>query len=62
MAKRANVPIVVAYIDYKKKEIGIKGVLRNISDVNETMTEICNIYNKVSAKYPENFILDKRYN
>ena len=62
MAINANVPIVVAYIDYKKKEIGIKSVLRNISNVNETMTEISNIYKKVNAKYPENFILDKRYN
>ncbi len=62
MAIKADVPIVVAYIDYKKKEIGIKSVLRNISNVNETMTEISNIYKKVNAKYPENFILDNRYN
>lgn len=27
MAKKANVPIVVAYIDYEQKELGIKGVI-----------------------------------
>ena len=26
MAKNANVPIIVGYIDYKKKEIGLKGM------------------------------------
>ena len=61
MARKANVPIVVGYLDYKKKEIGIKGVIRNISDMNETMNEISKMYENVNAKYPENFILDKRY-
>ena len=61
MAKEANVPIVVGYIDYKKKEIGIKGVIRDTSNMKETMTEICSIYKNVNAKYPEDFILDKRY-
>ena len=61
IASRANVPIVVGYIDYKKKELGIKGVIRNISDMSETMNEISKMYKNVNAKYPENFILDKRY-
>jgi len=61
MAKSANVPIVVGFIDYKKKELGIKGVIRNTNDMNETITEICDIYRDVNAKYPKNFALDKRY-
>ncbi len=61
IAKKANVPIVVGYIDYKKKEIGIKGVIKNISDMNNTMNVISKMYKNVNAKYPENFILDKRY-
>ena len=61
IAKKANVPITVGYIDYKKKEIGIKGVIRNISSVKQTMTEICNIYKNVNAKYPKDFIIDERY-
>ena len=61
MATRANVPIVVGYIDYKKKEIGIKGIIKDTNNIKETMVEISNIYKDVNAKHPENFILDKRY-
>ena len=61
MAEEAHVPIVVGYIDYKKKEIGIKGVIRDVSNMEETMTKISKLYNSVNAKYPENFALDKRY-
>ena len=61
MAEAAHVPIVIGYIDYKKKEIGIKGIIRDPRNIKETMTEINKIYKNVNAKYPENFILDKRY-
>ncbi len=62
IANRANVPIAVGYIDYKKKEIGIKGVIRNINSVKQTMTEISKMYENVNAKYPENFATDNKFN
>lgn len=61
MAERANVPIVVGYIDYKNKEVGIKGVIGDAYDMKETMGQIAAMYKDVNAKYPEDFILDKRY-
>ncbi len=61
IAQKAQVPIVVSYIDYKKKEVGIKKVLNDTSDMIETMKEINNIYKNVNAKYPDNFTLDKGY-
>ena len=61
MADRANVPIVVGYIDYKKKEMGFKGVIQDTSDMKRTITEISQMYENVVARHPENFILDKRY-
>ena len=61
IAKNANVPIVVGYIDYTKKEIGIKGVIENISDMDDTMNRISKMYKNVNAKYPEDFTLDKRF-
>lgn len=61
MATRANVPIVVGYIDYKKKEMGIKGIIKDTNNMKETMVEISNIYKDVNAKHPENFLLDKRF-
>ena len=32
MARKANVPIVVACLDYRKKEMGVKGVIYDTSD------------------------------
>ena len=61
MAKGANVPIIVGYIDYKKKEVGIKGIIKNTKDMKETMIEINSLYKDVNAKHPNNFILDKRF-
>jgi len=58
MASKANVPVIVGYIDYKKKEIGVKGVLKNLESVNTTMQRISLMYKNVSAKYPENFSLE----
>jgi 1-acyl-sn-glycerol-3-phosphate acyltransferase len=61
MATKANVPIVVSYIDYSKKEMGIKGVIHDTSNMNETLNSISNMYIKVKGKYPDEFTLDKRY-
>lgn len=61
IAHKAQVLIVVSYIDYKKKEVGIKKVLKDTSDMIETMKEVNNIYKNVNAKYPDNFTLDKGY-
>lgn len=58
MASKANVPIIVGYIDYKKKEIGIKGVLENLDNVKTVMQPISLMYKNVSAKYPDNFSLE----
>ena len=61
IAKEANVPIVVSFIDYKKKEIGMKCIVNNTNSFEETMKEITEYYRDINAKYPDNFCLDKRY-
>ncbi len=61
MAKRANVPIVVAYMDYKKKEVGVKGVITDLENMKETFQKVSEMYRNMGAKYPEKFALDKRY-
>jgi len=58
MAWKAKVPIVVAYIDYQKKEIGIKGVIDNPCDIHTVMHQINTMYKDVTGKHPENFSLD----
>lgn len=58
IAEKANVPIVVGYIDYKKKEIGIKGVIDNLASIEIVKREVAELYSDVSAKYPEKFSLE----
>ena len=60
MALKANVPIIVGYIDYKKKEIGIKGVIDNLENINAVMHQINSMYKDVTSKYPEKFNLNKK--
>ena len=62
MAVKAKVPIIVAYLDYNKKEAGIKGVINNTDNINTVMQKINEMYKDVSAKYPENFATDIRFN
>ena len=61
MALKAKVPIVVTYLDYKKKELGIKGVIYNVQDFKSVMKQINNMYKGVSGKRPEQFVLDTIY-
>ncbi|MCD4693630.1 MAG: 1-acyl-sn-glycerol-3-phosphate acyltransferase [Calditrichales bacterium] len=58
MAKEANVPIVIGYIDYKKKEIGIKGVIHETENIKSVIREINGYYQNVGAKHPERFSLN----
>ena len=58
MAKKAKVPIIVGYIDYKKKELGIKGVINQIKDYETTITRISRMYENVHAKYPAKFSIN----
>ena len=59
MATKANVPIVVAYLDYKEKAMGVKGVIYDTSDYISVRKQINEFYNDVSGKNPEAFILEK---
>ena len=61
IANRAQVPIMVGFMDYKKKECGFKGVIYNTDSMEDTFREIGEYYKPVTAKHPENFALDKRY-
>ncbi len=58
MAWKSKVPIVVGYIDFQKKEIGVKGVIYKLDDMNAVMNQINVMYKDVTAKHPEKFSLD----
>ena len=57
MAKKAKVPIVVSYLDYEKREMGVKEVIYDIEDFNTVMKQINSIYKDVKGKKPDMFVL-----
>jgi len=62
IAKLADVPIVMSFIDYKNKEVGIHGIVKNTNTIKDTMAEINNFYKKVNPKYIAYFALDEGNN
>jgi 1-acyl-sn-glycerol-3-phosphate acyltransferase len=55
MAVKAKVPIVVGYLDYGKKEMGVKGVIIDTSNFNDVIKQINAFYEGVTGKCPEQF-------
>lgn len=61
VARAANVPILLGYLDYQKRASGIGKVIWPTGDVEADMREIMDFYRDVAPRYPENFRLDHRY-
>ena len=57
IAQKAGVPIQLAYIDYQKKEVGIKQLFYPTGNIEKDMSEIYNYYKGVKGKHPEKFNL-----
>ncbi len=57
IAVGAGVPIQLAYIDYKKKELGIKEVFYPTGNEEEDLKKIQDYYKNVNAKFPAKFNL-----
>lgn len=62
IAKEADVPIALSYIDYKKKTVGIAGLVNDTENLENTMREINAFYTTINAKHPEKFLTDPEYN
>ena len=61
VAKRAGVPILLGYIDYAKKECGIKEIIYPTDDIHVDMRKIMSHYQNITPKHPELFSVDKDY-
>lgn len=59
MAQKANVPIIVGFMDFKKKELGIRGVIYDTSNINKVMSQLNEFYKGISGKHPQKFALNK---
>lgn len=60
IAQKANVPIVLGYADYEKKEAGLGEVIY-LSNFEEDMQKITNFYRNIKGKNPQNFKLDSKF-
>lgn len=59
MALKAEVPIVVAYLDYMKKQMGIKGIIYDLKNYDEVIARINEMYDGVKGKNPQDFVLEQ---
>ncbi|MEQ1438788.1 lysophospholipid acyltransferase family protein [Fontimonas sp. SYSU GA230001] len=59
MARAADVPVVSAYIDYARKEIGIGPVFTPTGDWDRDMKPVFDFYRGVTAKHPQNFAVEE---
>ena len=53
MARQANVPIICGYLDYARKEGGIRDIVVLTGDVAADMDRIRGVYAGIEACYPE---------
>ena len=58
IALKANVPIVLAYIDYKEKSIGLKKTFIPTGDFEKDLIKIKQFYKNYHAKYPGLFAIE----
>lgn len=58
IAKGADIPIIMAAIDYKKKHITLTDTYTPTGDVEKDMQYIKHYYKGVHAKYPDKFCID----
>ncbi|MDR3127055.1 MAG: 1-acyl-sn-glycerol-3-phosphate acyltransferase [Tannerellaceae bacterium] len=56
IAQAASVPIVLVYIDYSKKEVGVCGLYHPTGDVRKDLGLIRGHYRGIQGRHKENFI------
>lgn len=57
IAKKAGVPIVLGFMDYRRKVVGVGPVFYPGDDIEKDLQEISRFYANIQAKYPANFSL-----
>lgn len=61
IALKADVPVLLGYLDYKSKTGGIGKIVKPTGNFAADMKEIELFYHHISAKYPENFNLSRMH-
>ena len=55
IAKQANVPVILAFIDYGRKTVGINKVFELTDDIDADMIRLKKYYKNIIPKYPRKF-------
>jgi len=55
IARKADMPVILAYLDYGKKEAGVGKIMHLTGDFEKDMEQIEEFYKDVTAKYPEKY-------
>ncbi|NOR86076.1 MAG: acyltransferase [Bacteroidales bacterium] len=55
IAVKANVPILLAYVDYKKKEAGAGPMIYPSGDAQKDFEEMMKFYRTIHPRFPEKF-------
>ncbi|MDD3765238.1 MAG: lysophospholipid acyltransferase family protein [Nevskiales bacterium] len=58
MARGANVPVVAAYIDYRRREVGIGPVFTPTGDWAADMKPVFDFYRGIQPRRPGNFAIE----
>ncbi|MCF8339141.1 MAG: lysophospholipid acyltransferase family protein [Bacteroidales bacterium] len=58
IAQKADVPIVLSYIDYARKEGGMGEVLYPSGDIEKDFAKIVGFYQGITPRYPKDFCAD----
>jgi 1-acyl-sn-glycerol-3-phosphate acyltransferase len=61
IASMAEVPVALGYLDYKKKEAGIGGILYPSEDYKSDKAKIYDFYKDFTARHPGKFNLSPMY-
>lgn len=55
IAKQANIPVILAFIDYGRKTVGINKVFELTDDINADMIRLKKYYKNIIPRYPSKF-------
>lgn len=61
IAQKANVPIIIGFLDYGKKECGFASILYPSGDFEKDFKTITDFYKTKTARYPKDFNLSEMY-
>lgn len=59
IAQKAEVPIILGFLDYKKKELGFGPMMYLTGDYDEDWKKMEEFYRGINAKHPERYNLSK---